>query len=812
MIWRAPSLPRCVRAPKILFALAIIGAVASSASADTQQAVYDPAGRLIGVIDAVNGSAQYQYDANGNILSIVRNPASTLVVVGFSPVTGPAGTVITISGTAFDTTSDTTVSFNGTAATPTTVSATQITVAVPSGATTGPITVTSPAGTVTTSNNFAISTAAVPAITSFSPSTVAPGSSITISGNNFDPVNSKVFINDRFTQITAASTTSLTANIPTLSSGAVKVETPLGTATAGDLLVDPPGTATSTALSSLRTTIGQTVTANTSGSSATTLVLFNATAGQRASALVNISGEPSGCATISVYAPDTLTLVSPGRTCATANFYAPLTLAQAGTYTLAIASSSAGSASVNLISVPPDVTASGTIGGSATQLSIAAPGQHGSITFSGTTGQTIQILFNFAHMTDCVTYSVLNPDGTSIVAPVKTCAQTTFLGSDAVLPETGTYTITFQPTLGNGTASDGTGTLTAQIFNVPADATGTATIGGSATQISITVPGQQGDITFSGTASQKVNVLFNFAHMTDCTTYSLLNPDGTTLVAPLRTCASVTFLGSPTVLPQTGTYTIHFVPSLANPSTTDGTGTLTAQLFNIPADATGTTTIGGSATQLSITAPGQHGSITFSGTTGQTISLLNNFSGMTDCVTFSLLNPNNTTLIGPFSTCASETFVGTPVALPQTGIYTITFTPHLANPAANDGTGTLSSQVFNVPAAATTALTIGGPSQSITIGTPGQQGAFTFSGTSGQKVAPVLTFAQATSCNTVSVLNPDGTTLVSAARTCASTDNLSAVTLSQTGTFTIKIVPGLGDPGSPTEGTETVTGTISLSS
>jgi YD repeat-containing protein len=115
----------------------------------SQQSFFDAAGQLIAVIDATVGSAQYSYDATGNILAITRNPASTLVVVQFTPSGAPVGATVNIYGTAFGTTANTTVSFNGATATPSAVTATAITVTVPSGATSGPLTVTSPAGTVT---------------------------------------------------------------------------------------------------------------------------------------------------------------------------------------------------------------------------------------------------------------------------------------------------------------------------------------------------------------------------------------------------------------------------------------------------------------------------------------------------------------------------------------------------------------------------------------------------------------------------------------------------------------------------------------
>ena len=67
----------------------------------------------------------------------------TAAITSLSPTSGAVSALVTITGTNFGTTQGTsTVSFNGVTATPTSWSATSITVPVPSGATTGNVTVT----------------------------------------------------------------------------------------------------------------------------------------------------------------------------------------------------------------------------------------------------------------------------------------------------------------------------------------------------------------------------------------------------------------------------------------------------------------------------------------------------------------------------------------------------------------------------------------------------------------------------------------------------------------------------------------------
>jgi YD repeat-containing protein len=111
--------------------------------------VYDPAGRLVAVVDGSGNSATYTYDKVGNLTAISTSNGSTTQVFGFSPNNGPVGLQVTIYGDGFSTTpSQNTVTFNsGKNATVVSSTQTAIVTSVPSGATTGTVTVTSPNGT-----------------------------------------------------------------------------------------------------------------------------------------------------------------------------------------------------------------------------------------------------------------------------------------------------------------------------------------------------------------------------------------------------------------------------------------------------------------------------------------------------------------------------------------------------------------------------------------------------------------------------------------------------------------------------------------
>jgi hypothetical protein len=136
-------------------------AVINSATATEIKCVV-PADATTGPIDVFTWFG----GANGTTVTSTQTftvTASTVpTITSFTPSFGPVGTSVVITGTLFATTAaNNTVKFNGTtAATPTSVSATSLTVVVPAGATSGPITVTTAGGTGTSLSNFTVGTSA----------------------------------------------------------------------------------------------------------------------------------------------------------------------------------------------------------------------------------------------------------------------------------------------------------------------------------------------------------------------------------------------------------------------------------------------------------------------------------------------------------------------------------------------------------------------------------------------------------------------------------------------------------------------------
>lgn len=778
-----------LRAGCFVLAVAVLILIAENVPcrADSVQYFYDPAGRLTTVVDPVNGSAQYNYDAVGNILSVVRRPITDTVVAQLSPSSGPTGTVVTISGTGFGTAANTTVTFNGQAATPSAVSATQITVPVPSGAATGLVSVTSLSGTASSGTNFTVTSVTPPTISGVASSPTDQGTTITISGSGFDPqpLRNKVFINGRYGAVVTASSSVLTALVPAVASGLVSVVTPNGRATSASYLVVPP-------LPYLASSIGST-TQGSVGSSATStvgtagkigLILFDATAGQRLA--MQVTALSFGGATLALYGPDGAAII-PATGMSTGMFLDSVVLAAAGTYTVLIvpSSGSTGSATVSLMNVPPDATA--TIAANATPVSLTTvAGQNMSLTFAGTAGQRVALLTRVDSGLNpgCSPLAIIEPDGATQLFQSNCFNSTSSTFTDLlVLPVNGTYTIQFNP----NSATAGTATFT--LYTVPADLTATISASGSPVSLTTTVPGQNMSLTFSGTASQRVSLRTQVDSGLNpgCSPLTLLAPDGVTQVYS-NTCANPSF-SDLLVLPTAGTYTLLF-----NPNGT-GTGTATFTLYTVPADATATIPTNGTPVAVTTTVPAQNIRLTFSGTAGQQVSLQTQVdSGLyPGCSPLTILQPDGMTQLYQ-NNCANPSFSGT-LTLPVAGTYTILFDSN----GTTTGTATF-TLTTTLPDVVGTIAANGTP-VSLTTTAAGQKMVLTFTGTAAQRVSlqTQVDSGLYPGCSPLTILQPDGTTQLYL-NNCANPSFSDVLILPVAGTYTIHF-----NPNGTTVGTATFT-------
>ena len=499
---------------------------------------------------------------------------------------------------------------------------------------------------------------------------------------------------------------------------------------------------------------------------------FDGQAGQRVS--VKLSAVTIMASYVSILKPDGGALTSKAYVGGAGGFVDTRTLPSTGSYTILVdpQAGSSGSMTVTLYDVPADSGGPITPSGAAIPLSIATPGQDARLTFSGQTGQRIAVKLSSVTISSSYV-SLLKPDGSALGGKTYVGTAGSFLDT-RTLPSAGTYTILIDP---QGVA---TGSLTVNAYDVPADSGGAITAGGAAAASTAATPGQNARFTFDGAPGQRISI--KLSSVTISSSYiSILKPDGTALGGNTYVGTAGAFVDTRT-LPAAGGYTILIDPQGA------ATGSVTVTLYDVPADSGGAITPSGPAATATTGTPGQNARFTFDGAPGQRISI--KLSSVTIASSYvSILKPDgkalgNNTFVGP-----SGGFVDVRT-LPDAGSYTLLVDPQAA------ATGSMTVALYDVPADMTGSTAIGGPSLTVTMGTPGQNGRITFDGSAGQRVS--LRFTGVTILSSyVTILRPDGTTL-GAKNIVGTSGRTITVDLPVDGTYAIVLDPQAAATGSIT--------------
>jgi YD repeat-containing protein len=496
------------------------------------------------------------------------------------------------------------------------------------------------------------------------------------------------------------------------------------------------------------------------------ILSFSATAGQHLN--LNISGVTTPSSNIVIKKPDGTTLVSTSVGTSGGSLEMPL-VPSTGTYTILVdpAGQYTGSLTFALSQIT-DVSGSVTAGGAALPLTISSPGQNAKVTFSGTAGHHLSLSISGVTIS-LSNVSIYKPDGTLLVSPtgIDTSGGTLEI---LYVPVSGTYTILVDP---QGT---NTGNMTLTLTRIT-DVVNTITVGGAAVNVNITTSGQNGQSTFTGTIGQHLKL--RMTSVTIPSSYvSIYKPDGTVLGSPLFVNTSGGTIDT-SVMPVSGTYTI-----VVDPQGTS-TGSMTLTLSQIT-DASNTTSLGGPPVTLSMPTALQNGRLTFTGTTGQSISLT--ISGVTISQSVvSIYNPDWTLLGTPVSIGTNGGFIDTQT-LPANGTYT-----GLVDPLGNN-TGNATLRIYQVPADITGSITPGGASVAVSLSTPGQNAKLTFSGTSGQRIGTCIT-GNTSASMIVKISKSDGT-IISNSFIGAGNTALPTLALPMTDTYTISIDPTDGTAAS----------------
>ncbi|MGH7357722.1 MAG: hypothetical protein ACREJR_02790 [Candidatus Rokuibacteriota bacterium] len=650
--------PRRPTAAAGLIALTIL-ALVGPAWADVLH-VYDRLNRLRATVDtAANDSSIWTYDAVGNILTITRQPATQTTVLEIPPeaVAGACG--VRLLGIGFGATpGQNTVTVNGVAATVQSATATELVVCLGGSSTNGQVVVTTPTGSDTSDGPLSVQAApTVPTVTVFTPTIATWGTSLGVTGTHFDPGGGLTRVRLGATSllgpVSGVTATSLTATVPPgATSGRLVVTTPAGSAVASADLFVPlvPYTPADVAITG-RWTLGQSQQL-TVPATKQALLLFEGSVAQKV-CVGTVFAAGAGDVEKAVFQPNGTAMFAPYFGGDTVIELVPLPAA--GTSQIRLRNASAASAAVvttTLHDASDQVQGTIPTDGTATALSFPTPCFRAGRTFTGTAGQRVS-----HHTTGAVnaTLTLMPPTGAALVTTNHLTGTNGFV-EPVTLPQTGTYTWWADP------PGSGTGTLTLRLSEV-VDVETPITPGGAPVTVTLPVPGQQGLLTFGGTAGQRASVQLDQLGFDGS---SWISQPGGTVLGPVQafSAGQVRYVEVPT-FPTTGTYTVIVDP------TAHYTGSARVTLWTYT-DVTGSLTLG-VATPVSLTAPGQRALLTFAGTAGQRVTLqTSNPGGSLGTMAASILKPDGTTLLAvPLGVPG---LLGT-LTLPVAGTYTVVFDP-----------------------------------------------------------------------------------------------------------------------------------------
>ncbi|WP_170313733.1 VWD domain-containing protein, partial [Phytoactinopolyspora halophila] len=203
-------------------------------------------------------------------------------------------------------------------------------------------------------------------------------------------------------------------------------------------------------------------------------------------------------AAVSVVAPDGSELLS-DTSCGTECAFGPTVLPQSGTYQIVFDpdGTEVGSLTAQLYEALDDVTGEVVIDGDPVELATTAPGQRAVWSFDGQQDQEIELAMSSGTLgTWDAAVSVVAPDGSELLSDTSCGTECVF--DPAVLPQSGTYQIVFDPDAAH------TGSITAQVREANNDVTGEVVIDGDPVELATTAPGQRAVWSFDGQEDQRV--------------------------------------------------------------------------------------------------------------------------------------------------------------------------------------------------------------------------------------------------------------------------------------------------------------------
>ncbi len=717
-------------------------------------------------------------------------------ITGFAPAAGPAGTSVTVTGTNFNPAAGaTTAKLNQNAATASSTTATQLTLAIPAATGSGKIRVTTSAGTAVSATDFIVppgATAATDIVATARLVANGPAQSVGIftsnkaglilfDGNPGDWLSLQVA---NFAINPASGTISYTVYKPD------NTQLATGTLAATNLTIHVPQLPVAgTYAVLLRTGITQvsmdarletnlivpaagSTAVTTRSAGQTTRALIAATAGDRkalmVSALTTVPAETSLAYTIALPSGSTFrngSAIGLGTT----TQLPPFTVT--GTYPVVFTPTSATTQTSFKLGLLAGVALP--IDGAPASVSIANPGEGARLDFAGVAGESLGLGVTGLALTPAsVTYagfSVYKPDAT-LLASVTCYADGTQCSANLPnLPVTGSYSVIAQP------ASGATGTLQAWLSHDVAATLASGTPYG----VALARPGQNGRLTFSGAAGALIAVQVRGVATTpggQGIAVLVYQPDGSLLAYTHLTGSGQTLVVPP--LPVTGTYIVFVEPE----SAAKGAATAAMEILLDPGQ---NLVVDGPTINSTVGVAGGSARYTFAGTAGQNLGLgVGNLAlNPAADATVSVYKPDGTSLIAMSCTRTVGSCGVALTNLPGAGIYGVVVRP--ASGATGGFSVTLSSDLAG-------SLSAGGAPVSISLNRSGRNARLVFAGSASQTLRlnwSGVAIAGAAGNALATVYRPDGSSLgnLQLANGIAGGYDLSA--LPATGNYTLFIDP-----------------------
>ena len=298
-------------------------------------------------------------------------------------------------------------------------------------------------------------------------------------------------------------------------------------------------------------------------------------------------------------------------------------------------------------------------GGPPVTVAIGTPGQNGRLTFTASAGQSVSAAMRLTSGASYSgTWSLLIKAANGTTLRSASMPNGTLIFADAVMLSAGEYTVEVDPV---GMAL---GTVAVTLYGMT-HVSGPISTDGTPVTVPLTVPGQNGVLTFTGITNQRIS-----ATLTSVTAFAaqwslvIKRSNGVTVASANASSGTVVFKDTFS-LPANDTYTLTIDPSDVQ------VGIVDARVFTI-VDATGGVAINGAALPVSVTAPGQNAVIAFDSSQSQAVRvrLTGNTFGLT---TVYLKRPDGSQMT--FATSSLANFDLSSQTLNTTGTYTILVDP-----------------------------------------------------------------------------------------------------------------------------------------